>query len=79
MTTAQIIIYSILFIIDIALTTHHINKAMNKGNPFIFLLQLIRMCITWSFLIVITLNMNDLSKPNPCPELEKVENVYKIK
>jgi hypothetical protein len=38
-----------------------------------------RMCVTWSFLIVITLEMNDLSKPNPCPELKKVENVYKIK
>jgi hypothetical protein len=79
MTTAQIIIYLILFIIDIGLTAHHINKSLNRGNPSIFGLSILRMSMTWLFLITATSRMNELRKPNPCPELEKVENVYKIK
>ena len=77
MTTAQIIILILLFILDVFLTLRHMYKDGRLG--LLLIGHTIRMCLTYTILIsIITLYNTAISK-HPCPEYEKVENVYKIK
>lgn len=83
MTTVQIVIFCLLGSFDIYLAISHMRLMqitdgyVRSNNLFIF--HLVRFLFTWGIVIVTTFEMNRLSSPNPCPQLEKVENVYKLK
>lgn len=83
MTNSQIIIFSILGVLWLLgyfkLAYHLDDKKQNSTQWFMLFVMTNALLITC--LITATLVMNDLQKQveGKCPELEKVENVYKIK
>lgn len=79
MTTAQIIIITVLFLILASLTVYYFIKAnkYNEIDELSLVFYFIVLILTFTIIITCFLNLRDLRKG--CPELEKVENVYKIK
>jgi glucan phosphoethanolaminetransferase (alkaline phosphatase superfamily) len=85
MIVAQIIVLSVLFILDVYLIIHHLKSLADlytingEKNLDIFSFHFLRVIFVWGLLILSIVYLNRASRENPCPELEKVENVYKIK
>ena len=82
MTTAQIVIYIVLFILDFSLSIDYINNRKDKNGytqKYVFFGRMFVLSLLWMIVVTLTFNLNKLQSTNPCPQLEKVENLYKIK
>jgi hypothetical protein len=83
MHIAQIIVFGIVLILDFYLTFNHIsyllftNKVDKRG--FMFFGHVFRFIFVWMIILALTLELNKYISNKPCPELEKLENVYKMK
>jgi hypothetical protein len=81
MTTSQIIILSILFIIDFCLTI--IVPVYGKiTNPYLLSLGFVKMLFILMIIIIGTLFINEFKSKSKgkCPEFEQIQGpVYKIK
>ena len=76
MTTPQIILIIILFLIDVGVITYY-NRG-NETNNMVIILSIFRIFITYVLLCALSSIANQLSSDNPCPNLIKAENVYII-
>lgn len=83
MTTPQIIIFSILGILDFYLTiVRPIHKETSVTDPNIIMLGLSKMIILWAICLSITFSFNEQKEQlkGKCPEYEQIqEPVYKLK
>ena len=75
MTTFQIVSLVLFLILFIFFTV----KIPSYGNEPYKAGQCVCFIVIWVFLLASTMINNNLQSKNPCPQLEKVENVYKIK
>lgn len=83
MTNSQIIIFSILgvlWVLSYFKLAYHLDDKKQNSTQW-FLLFVMTNALFIVCLVTATLVMNDLQKQveGKCPELEKVENIYKIK
>lgn len=79
MTTGQIAIVVILFGLSLIFSALGVFcEDKNKREAYIIVSMFFSTIIT-IMLIAVTVRFNELSSNNPCPKLEKLENVYKIK
>lgn len=76
--TLHFIFLSILFVLDLFATGNSFVKTTEK-NPLFLVFIIIRISVVWSLLFVLLAINNKYKLENPCPEFEKVENVYKLK
>lgn len=79
MTTAQIVIYSVL--LGGQFTRILYRDFYDKEDRRDIILDLVLFAIVGALLVAMTLGFNQQQEQlkGKCPELEKVENVYKIK
>lgn len=80
MTTTQIVIFGIIFIIDVYLSIIYPVFNLKKEDYAVF--HLLRMSILWSLLIGILIMFNDFKHKSEgkCPEFEVIqEPIYKLK
>lgn len=75
MTTAQIVILAATFIFILIGLMNHNSKS--KWYPITLGLLILSVLMLWVGLLAATLSLNQMKKP--CPEYEKIENVYKLK
>ncbi len=78
MTTPQIIILSAVILFDFIIS---IGIPVFKNKAPYGILQLFRWMFTSAIIFIVTVSMNDAKEliKSKCPELERIENVYKIK
>ena len=79
MTTAQIIIIAILLGLSVISSAAGILQKNTNSKDAYIILSTFFTCVITIILIAVMIKMNELLSNNPCPELEKLENVYKIK
>lgn len=79
MTTGQIIIVAILFGFSFIFSAAGIFQEDKNNREACIIASIFCTFIITLILVGVTFRVNKLSSDNPCPELEKLENVYKIK
>jgi archaellum biogenesis protein FlaJ (TadC family) len=82
MTTTQIIIVSIPFIIlIISILRLEIKNDKNSFDSFLFILSIYSIGFLFFIIYSLTEDNNELRKQikGKCPEYEKIENVYRLK
>ena len=75
MTTAQIIIFLILGILDFYQTI--IYPILKNRFEWVITVGFIRMLCVWTIMLTLCLSYND--SKGKCPEYQKLENVYQLK
>ena len=75
MTTTQIVIFVIAALVYFI---SFIWSRNGKEDDLPTFLQFLSFCFVWGIALALTIGLNEQRK-NKCPELEKVDNVYKIK
>lgn len=78
MTTTQIVIFAVLAIVYVA--AEFFDDYNNRNNPnFNFFIRVIVFTMIFVTAVFGIIYNNQLRSEHPCPQLEKVEDVYKIK
>lgn len=78
MNTSQIIILGLGFLIDLYFLPIT-KKEFTDKEKLELILYVIRTAIVWVVIITTVLMVKKLQSKNPCPEYEKIENVYRLK
>jgi cell division protein FtsW (lipid II flippase) len=79
MTTGQIVIVAILFGLSFISSAAGVFQKDENNREACIIASMFFTIIITIMLVAATVEMNELSSNNPCPELERLENVYKIK
>jgi hypothetical protein len=76
-----IVLFVVAFLIDFHLFYKHINEIKDDNKvSTIAILFMIKMIIVWPIIVFLLAQVDEyITEKGKCPELEKVENVYRIK
>ncbi len=79
MTTAQILLIGLTILLLVITISATFGTKREEIKAPLFMISMMLLLILSAIAISVTIRMNILSSKNPCPQLERVENVYKLK